>query len=170
MGKMPMPRKLCKIRVLNIPRINLSSTPEQVKTNNPWITGFLTPVCTVRCDSVIAPPPRALEPASSANGTIRWKPWRGWRKHSGRTREDGSDLSATTLVGCLKNFLHKRRMIWVCRCLYSRIAAPPATGRRGEMWIMGRAMWNSHRILAGVNMNRRCGGRWNISGPGTCFR
>jgi aminodeoxychorismate synthase component I len=32
------------------PRINLSSTPEQAERGNPWITGFLTPVCTIRCD------------------------------------------------------------------------------------------------------------------------
>src|SRR5579872_7149025 len=31
-------------------RINLSSTVEQVKAGNPWVTGFLTPVCTLRCD------------------------------------------------------------------------------------------------------------------------
>jgi anthranilate/para-aminobenzoate synthase component I len=37
---------------LRNPRINLSSTPERTKEDNPWITGFLTPVCTVRCDSL----------------------------------------------------------------------------------------------------------------------
>jgi para-aminobenzoate synthetase component 1 len=31
-----------------MPRINLSSTPD---SSDPWITGFLTPVCTIRCDS-----------------------------------------------------------------------------------------------------------------------
>ena len=46
-----MPRYFCKIRALRVPRINLSSTPEQGKAANPWITGFLTPVCTIRCDS-----------------------------------------------------------------------------------------------------------------------
>jgi para-aminobenzoate synthetase component I len=44
-------RFFCKIHVLNVPRINLSSTPELAGTDNPWITGFLTPVCTVRCNS-----------------------------------------------------------------------------------------------------------------------
>ena len=46
---------VCKISDLPTPRINLSSTPERTKEDNPWITGFLTPVCTVRCNSVIAP-------------------------------------------------------------------------------------------------------------------
>jgi aminodeoxychorismate synthase component I len=32
-------------------RINLSSTSNQSERGNPWITGFLTPVCTIRCDS-----------------------------------------------------------------------------------------------------------------------
>jgi para-aminobenzoate synthetase component 1 len=36
---------------LHNPRINLSSTPEQAEIGNPWITEFLTPVCTIRCDS-----------------------------------------------------------------------------------------------------------------------
>jgi para-aminobenzoate synthetase component 1 len=41
---------------LHIPRINLSSTPEQAKAGNPWITsGFLTPICTIRCDSPATP-------------------------------------------------------------------------------------------------------------------
>jgi para-aminobenzoate synthetase component 1 len=31
-----------------MPRINLSSTPD---SSDPWITGFLAPVCTIRCDS-----------------------------------------------------------------------------------------------------------------------
>ncbi|MGD0766930.1 MAG: anthranilate synthase component I family protein [Tepidisphaeraceae bacterium] len=31
-----------------MPRINLSSTPD---SKDPWITGFLTPVCTIRCES-----------------------------------------------------------------------------------------------------------------------
>jgi para-aminobenzoate synthetase component 1 len=31
-----------------MPRINLSSTPD---SDDPWITGFLTPVCTIRCES-----------------------------------------------------------------------------------------------------------------------
>ena len=31
-----------------MPRINLSSTPD---SNDAWITGFLTPVCTIRCES-----------------------------------------------------------------------------------------------------------------------
>jgi len=31
-----------------MPRINLSSTPD---ADDPWITGFLTPVCTIRCES-----------------------------------------------------------------------------------------------------------------------
>jgi anthranilate/para-aminobenzoate synthase component I len=33
------------------PRINLSSTPEATAAGNSWPTGFLTPVCTIRCDS-----------------------------------------------------------------------------------------------------------------------
>ncbi len=37
------------------PRINLSSTPDRAETGDPWITGFLTPVCTVRCDSPTRP-------------------------------------------------------------------------------------------------------------------
>jgi anthranilate/para-aminobenzoate synthase component I len=44
-------RFVCNIYVLNTPRINLSSTPEQAKAGNSWISDFLTPVCTVRCDS-----------------------------------------------------------------------------------------------------------------------
>lgn len=41
---------------MHIPRINLSSTPEQAKAGNPWITsGFLTPICTIRCDSPATP-------------------------------------------------------------------------------------------------------------------
>lgn len=32
-------------------RINLSSTPDRAEAGDPWITGFLTPVCTIRCDS-----------------------------------------------------------------------------------------------------------------------
>lgn len=31
-----------------MPRINLSSTPD---SDDPWITGFLAPVCTIRCES-----------------------------------------------------------------------------------------------------------------------
>jgi para-aminobenzoate synthetase component 1 len=38
-----------------LPRINLSSTFNPANSNpasrNPWISGFLTPVCTIRCDS-----------------------------------------------------------------------------------------------------------------------
>jgi anthranilate/para-aminobenzoate synthase component I len=33
------------------PRINLSSVPEPAPSTNPWPTGFLHPVCTVRCDA-----------------------------------------------------------------------------------------------------------------------
>jgi anthranilate/para-aminobenzoate synthase component I len=36
---------------LTHPRINLSSTPDQVSRGSAWSTGFLTPVCTVRCDA-----------------------------------------------------------------------------------------------------------------------
>jgi para-aminobenzoate synthetase component I len=32
-------------------RIHLSSTPQRVDAGDPWQTGFLTPVCTLRCDS-----------------------------------------------------------------------------------------------------------------------
>ena len=78
--------------------------------------------------------------ASSGNGTIRWRRWHGCRKHSGRTREDGSGFSATIWVGCLKKFRRGRRMIWFCRCLCSRIADLSAIGRRGRRRIMDRAM------------------------------
>jgi len=37
---------------LFIARINLSSTPDRAEARDPWITGFLTPVCTIRCDSL----------------------------------------------------------------------------------------------------------------------
>jgi aminodeoxychorismate synthase component I len=33
------------------PRINLSSTPDAADSGNRWITGFLQPVCTIRCDA-----------------------------------------------------------------------------------------------------------------------
>jgi para-aminobenzoate synthetase component 1 len=32
-------------------RINLSSTPERTEARDPWVTGFLAPVCTLRCDA-----------------------------------------------------------------------------------------------------------------------
>jgi aminodeoxychorismate synthase component I len=32
-------------------RINLSSTSNQTDSRNPWVTGFLNPVCTIRCDA-----------------------------------------------------------------------------------------------------------------------
>jgi para-aminobenzoate synthetase component 1 len=35
---------------LRSPRINLSSTPQKTDARDPWVTGFLEPVCTVRCD------------------------------------------------------------------------------------------------------------------------
>jgi hypothetical protein len=31
-------------------RIHLSTTPERAEGGDPWQTGFLTPVCTIRCD------------------------------------------------------------------------------------------------------------------------
>ncbi len=34
------------------PRINLSSTPDRAEAGDSWITGFLIPVCTIRCDSL----------------------------------------------------------------------------------------------------------------------
>ncbi|HEY1923063.1 MAG TPA: aminodeoxychorismate synthase component I [Tepidisphaeraceae bacterium] len=33
------------------PRINLSSTPDLTSSGNRWTTGFLRPVCTIRCDA-----------------------------------------------------------------------------------------------------------------------
>jgi para-aminobenzoate synthetase component 1 len=36
---------------LAVLRINLSTTQQQIDAGNPWPTGFVTPVCTVRCDS-----------------------------------------------------------------------------------------------------------------------
>ncbi len=33
------------------PRINLSSTPQRTEAGEPWVTGFLQSVCTLRCDA-----------------------------------------------------------------------------------------------------------------------
>ncbi len=32
------------------PRINLSSTPDRAEAGEPWVSGFVAPVCTLRCD------------------------------------------------------------------------------------------------------------------------
>jgi len=40
-----------KIYSVNLPRINLSSTPDLTAAKNPWVSRFLTPVCTLRCES-----------------------------------------------------------------------------------------------------------------------
>jgi anthranilate/para-aminobenzoate synthase component I len=40
---------------LQLPRINLSSDGDHPDKNNPWVTGFLAPVCTLRCDSLSRP-------------------------------------------------------------------------------------------------------------------
>jgi para-aminobenzoate synthetase component 1 len=36
---------------LNFPRLNLSSTPELTASAAPWISGFVSPVCTLRCEA-----------------------------------------------------------------------------------------------------------------------
>ena len=40
---------------MRLPRINLSTTPERNGPDNLWPTGFLAPVCVVRCDSALRP-------------------------------------------------------------------------------------------------------------------
>lgn len=50
MGFFTRPRRWVRFAALPVPRINLSSTPAKAEAGDPWVTGFLTPVCTIRCD------------------------------------------------------------------------------------------------------------------------
>ena len=121
--------------ICRVERINLSSTPDRAEAGDPWITGFLTPVCTIRCDSRTQQTTARVGQSivrqwSDPLAALHWMSGTFWLARGG-----GSDISATIWADCLRPCRREPRMILIFRCSSSRIAAPPPTGRAGPRWI-----------------------------------